>query len=193
MHGDVNHDSKDKTIIRSYYRCPNKKVKVCETKPINRYKLEELVLEILDRAIFKALDVKELTEAVNQMMRENPETLKQLGRHREALQQKENQSLRLHRSLKFSESDKTTERVMQELDLLEQEQKEIEVKIDKLEAMRRAAYSESEIQEAVLKIPVYIKENRNEAVQGFMNSYIEKILIDNETIEINFQEENKCA
>lgn len=145
MHGDVNHDSKDKTIIRSYYRCPNKKVKVCETKPINRYKLEDLVLGILDQAIFKAPDVKELTKAVNRMIQEDPEGLNHSERYLDALQQKKNQSLRLHRSLRFSESDKTTERIMQELALLEQEQKEIEVKIDELEAMRQVSYSESEI------------------------------------------------
>ncbi|WIW70285.1 recombinase family protein [Anaerosinus gibii] len=193
LHGDVNRDSKNKSIIRSHYRCPNKKVKACDVKPVNRFILEDFVLELLHKSIFQNANIEQITELINHIIENDEDMLHKIKRYKEALKEQKQQEENLYRSLKYSKSDSMISRITNQIEELSAEQAEFKEKIQVMEEMQQRRFTQEQVQEAIQGLNEYVKANNTQKVKNYLSSYIKKVIVDNEDIEIIFNEENKCA
>lgn len=193
MHGDVNYDSKDKNQIHGYYRCRNKKVNVCVTSPINRDALEDLVLQSLHTMIFEGLDLAQLTQKVNEEIYNDKKVLDQLNRYKATLLEQHKQEKRLVNSIGLTDSTKISKGIMNNLENLHEKKEEIQEKIAELEQIQRTTYSVDEIRQAVTRINEFVKNHKSAITRGYLKSYVKNILVNNDTVEIIFNEENECA
>lgn len=197
LYGEVNHDSRDKTKLRSYYRCPNRKVKACHLKPINRDDVEARILEILYQKIFSGLNIEDITGVVNHAVQNDSEIKDKIERFQQVRKEQERQKERLYRQLKLIDRDDLGKRVIKDIEKLMESQKEVQHKIDVLEKKKARVYLMNEVGKAVDKINAYVKSHRNGAAWEYLNCNIQEILVDNDIVEIVLKEEdkeeNECA
>ena len=119
--------------------------------------------------------------------------LHKIKRYKEALKEQKQQEENLYRSLKYSKSDSMISRIANQIEELSVEQAEFKEKIQAMEEMQQRRFTQEQVQDAIQGLNEYVKANNTERVKNYLSSYIKKVIVDNEDIEIIFNEENKCA
>lgn len=175
----------------SSYRCPNAKKKECENnKSIRRKFVERYVLDKIFRNLFAKTSLKEITSKFNEHVKVNSVTSNDMISHEQTTLDDIIKKLsNLTESVKKGLTSKTIE---QEIESLENDKKVVKKRIKELERKHTfEPLSEKEVFALIRQIRnTATKKDKAPEISNFMNAYVDKILVNQDEVEVRLKLED---
>lgn len=168
-----------------YYVCSTSKTYAeCSCKRIRKDFLEEAVLNEIKRHILNEKAIYQIANDIIAKLGENPDgqksKLKELKKEYNSVKSQISELLEL-RSLKLVNNAYVAEHMAK----YEERAKEIEVQIHAIEQQTKVALSHAMIVDYLNKMLSISDTTDDEVLQTIFNNFVDKIIIDNETIEVS--------
>lgn len=172
----------------SSYRCSGRHNKQgCNNKEIRRDYIDNYVLDELYNRLFSKLSLQKLTEMLNnyniEISLQSDSEINSAKNELDNIDNKINNLLDLvtRNIVKIN----TLEPKLQEL---EQQKQNLEAMIKDLERKNKlSAISESQVKEIIMKSDEFIKSHNISESKNFINSYIDKVIVYNDKVEVIFK------
>ena len=173
--------------IYSSYRCGKTQNQKggCDNGEIEKNRLENFVIEQLQRHLFSDLAIAKITELVNKHNEEvarNKDT--DLIRYETELKEIKKQIKNLVDSIAKGVPQ---EMLAEKMISLQDTQNELEKRIKSCSSKFIAKVNEDDVKKALQKFNQYIKENNTPEIKAFLHSYIDKIVINEDDVEVFFK------
>lgn len=187
MHGNKHLDGRKRSNYSSY-RCHGRENKRgCKNKEIRRDYIDSFVLDELYKRLFSKISLQRLTEMLNEYNQKvSLETNSELAKAKTEL----SEVLRKVSSIikMVTEAGISIDTVKADLIKLEEQKKYLESYIKELEAANRAnSISEEQVREIIRKSSEFIRTHKVEECRNFIDSYIEKVIVYEDKVEIIFK------
>lgn len=168
-----------------YYVCSTSKTySTCSCKRVRKDFLEDIVLEEIKKHILNEKSIYQIANQIIVKLGENPEgqknKLKELKKELATVKSQISELLRL-KSLKLVSDSYLVE----EMKPLSEKDKELEMQIYAIEQQTKMVISHAMIVDYLNKMLSISDTTDDEVLQTIFDNFVEKIIIDNETIKIN--------
>lgn len=173
-----------KTYDYKYYVCSKSKTySECSCKRIRKDFLEEVVLDKIKKHILNEESIHQIADEIMVKLGENPDDkksqLKQLKKERNVVKSQITELLDL-RSLKLVDNVYVAEHIEKYNKIL----KDVDMQIYAIEEQTKTTISRSMIVDYLNKMMSISDTTDDEVLQTIFDNFVDKIVIDNETIEI---------
>lgn len=174
-----------KTYDYKYYVCSTSKTYAeCNCKRIRKDFLEEIALKEIKKHILNEKAIYQIANEIIATLGNNPDgqknKLKQLKKERTTVKSQITELLEL-RSLKLVNNAYVAEHMAK----YEERVKEIDIQIHAIEQQTKTALTHAMIVDYLNKMLSISDTTDDEVLQTIFNNFIDKIIVDNETIEVH--------
>lgn len=185
--GNTRASGKGNSSIYSSYRCGKKQNHKggCNNGEIEKNKLENFVLEQLQKYLFTDEAILKIKELVNNHNKEIAKTKNvDVIQYKNELKNINKQIENLTNAIAKGVAEDI---FVDKINSLTASKKELISRIDTLTEKEFPEVKEDDIKNAMSKFQQYIKENNTVEIRNFLDSYIDKIVVYPDNVEINFK------
>lgn len=173
--------------IYSSYRCgkkQNHKGGCCNTE-IEKNRLENFVLEQLQKYLFTDEAISHITDLVNEHNKDLASLKSEdVIRYEQELTSVNKQIANLTNAIALGVAEET---FIEKINTLQITKKELEARMAECSNKKPLEVSEEQIRRALSNFKEYVKENNTVEIKAFINAYIDKIVVNPDDVEVIFK------
>lgn len=173
--------------IYSSYRCGKKQNHKggCSNKEIEKNRLENFVLEQLQKYLFTDEAISHIKDLVNKYNKDIA-SLKSddVVRYKQELTSVNKQLKNLTNAIALGVYEET---FVEKINALQATKKELKIRLAESSNKKPLEVSDEQIRRALSNFKEYVKENNTVEIKAFLNTYIDKIIVNPDDVEVIFK------